>query len=269
MAAMLIEMLEYRLTPDGPLSRDYDYLAQAVSLGSRYRRQRKAWAPHVDQCRRFILEAALSAPAGGRALVAGSGRLIEIPLAALAERFGEVILLDMAQPMITRRLARRYPNVRLTTGDAAGVLAALSAALDAGGPLPDPRRAAPPFAGERFDFVLSANLASQLPLLPDEALARRRADVDEPTRAAFSRALIERHFDWIREIGATAAIYTDVESRWTDAKGREVERDDTTWGADLPPPQRAWEWLIAPAPEAEKLYDQRHIVAGWIFQSAG
>lgn len=264
---MLIEMLEYRLTPDGPLSRDYDYLAQAVSLGARYRRQRKAWAPHIEQCRRFILEAALSAPAGGRALVAGSGRLIEIPLAALAERFGEVILLDMAQPMITRRLARRYSNVRLATGDATGVLAALSTVLESRGPLPDPHQADPPFADERFDFVLSANLASQLPLLPDEALERRRADVDETTRAAFARALIERHFRWVREIADTAAVYSDVESRWTDAQGREVERDDTTWGADLPPPQRVWEWLIAPAPEAEKLYDQRHKVAGWIFKA--
>ena len=266
---MLIEMLEYRLTPDGPLSQDYDYLAQAVSLGARYRRQRKAWAPHVDQCRRFVLDALDHVPAGGRALVAGSGRLIEIPLAALAERFGEVILLDMAQPMITRRLARRYSNVRLATGDATGVLAALSAALNTRGPPPDPSHATPPFAGERFDFVLSANLASQLPLLPDEALERRRPDVSDAVRRAFGRALIERHFKWIREIGATAAIYSDIESRWTDAKGREVERDDTTWGAELPPPHRVWEWLIAPAPEAEKLYDQRHKVAGWVFPPGG
>ncbi|HRJ60840.1 MAG TPA: hypothetical protein PKZ99_06635, partial [Azospirillaceae bacterium] len=148
-----------------------------------------------------------------------------------------------------------------------GVLAALSAALESRGPPPDPSQAVPPFAGERFDFVLSANLASQLPLLPDEALERRRPDIDERTRAAFARALIERHFRWVREIGETAAIYSDIESRWADALGREVERDDTTWGADLPPPQRVWEWLIAPAPEAEKLYDQRHKVAGWIFKA--
>lgn len=271
---MLIEMLEYRLTPDGPLSQDYDYLAQAVSLGARYRRQRKAWAPHVEQCRRFILDAVAQVPAsrtptGGRALVAGSGRLIEIPLAALAERFREVILLDMAQPMITRRLARRYPNVRLATGDATGVLHALSAALKSSGPPPDPAQAVPPFAGERFDFALSANLASQLPLLPDEALERRRPDVGDAARRAFGRALIERHFRWLREIAGTAALYSDIESRWTDAAGREVERDDTLWGAELPPPQRQWDWLIAPAPEEEKLYDLRHTVAGWVFPAAG
>lgn len=261
---MLIELLEYRLTPDGPLSRDYDYLAQAVSLGSRYRRQRKAWAPHVDHCRRFILEAMAQAEPGGRALVAGSGRLIEIPLAALAEHFADVVLLDMAQPMIARRLARRFPNVRLATGDATGALQALSAALADGGPLPDPAAAAPPFAGERFDFALSANLASQLPLLPIEAIERRRPDIDAAARHAFSRSLIERHIRWLRRTGAVAAFYSDIDRRWIDRQGREVERQDSTWGAALPPPDRTWDWLLAPAPEEEKDYDLRLTVAGWM-----
>lgn len=261
---MLIEMLEYRLTPSGPLSRDYDYLAQSVSLGSRYRRQKKAWAPHIDNCRRFILDAAGAADPTGAALVAGSGRLIEIPLAALADRFAEVVLLDMAQPLIVRRLARRRRNVRVEEADASGVLRDLSAALAGGGPLPDPARAVPPFAGRRFSFALSANLTSQLPLLPDEAIESRRPDVGKAKREAFGRALIERHFRWLREIADVAAVYTDVESRWVDAAGKTAECDDTTWGADLPPPDRTWEWLIAPAPEAEKLYDLRHKVAGWL-----
>ena len=261
---MLIEMLEYRLTPDGPLSCDYDYLAQAVSLGARYRRQRKAWTPHVESCRSFILEAMAQAPQGGRALVAGSGRLIEVPLATLSEYFSEVVLLDMAQPMITRRVARRFSNVRLVTGDATGALHALSAALTNGGPLPDPTTATPPLAEEHFDFALSANLASQLPLLPDEAIERRRPDIDAEARQNFGRALIERHFDWIKEIGAVAAIYSDIDSRWTDAGGREVERDDTTWCANLPPSNHLWDWLIAPMPEEEERYDLRHTVAGWL-----
>jgi hypothetical protein len=260
---MLIEILEYRLTPDGPLSRDYDYLAQAVSLGSRYRRQRKAWAPHVENCRRFILDAMTQARKGGRALVLGSGRLIEIPLAELAGYFSEVVLLDMAQPMITRRLARRFPNVRLVADDATGVLRALSAALNNGGPLPDPSAAEPLLAGERFDFALSANLMSQLPLLPDEAVERRRPDVDDKTRQAFGRGLIEQHVRRLQESAEVAALYTDIYNCWIDAAGREVERNPTTWGAALPAPDVIWEWLIAPAPEEEKLFDRRHVVAGW------
>lgn len=260
---MLIEMLEYRLTPDGPFSRDYDYLAQSVSLGARYRRQRRAWAPHVENCRRFILSALAQAPRGGRALVTGSGRLIEIPLAALADHFAEVVLLDMAQPMIVRRLARRYPHVRLMTGDVTGALAALSAALADGGPLPDPATMATPFAGQQFDFVLSANLASQLPLLPDEAIESRRPDIDAAARLAFGRGLIERHFAWLRRVGVVAALYSDVSSRWVDAAGREAARDDAMWGAALPAPDDAWDWLIAPMPEQEKRHDLWHRVAGW------
>ena len=261
---MLIEILEYRLTPDGPLSRDYDYLAQAVSLGSRYRRQREAWAPHVENCRRFILDAMAAAPRGGRALVVGSGRLIEIPLAALAEHFSEVVLLDMAQPMITRRLARRHANIRLVTDDATGVLRALSLALaDPAAPLPDPAAAQPPFSGQRFDFALSANLASQLPLLPDEAIESRRPDINDDARRMFGRGLIQRHFRWLRELSDVATLYSDIDCYWTDAAGKEVKRDPSTWGAALPAPDIAWEWRIAPAPEEEKLYSRHHTVAGW------
>jgi hypothetical protein len=260
---MLIEILEYRLTPDGPLSRDYDYLAQAVSLGSRYRRQRKAWAPHVENCRRFTLDAMTRARRGGRALVLGSGRLIEVPLAELAAYFSEVTLLDMAQPMITRRLARRFPNVRLVADDATGVLRALSAALNGDGPLPDPTAAEPLLAGERFDFALSANLMSQLPLLPDEAVERRRPDVDDKARQAFGRGLIEQHVRRLQESAEVAALYTDIYNCWIDAAGHEAERNPTTWGAALPTPDVIWEWLIAPAPEEEKLFDRRHVVAGW------
>lgn len=259
---MLVEMLEYRLTPDGPLGRDYDYLGQAVSLGARYRRQRRAWAPHVAQCHAFIAEAA-SAAGSGRALVVGSGRLIEIPLRFLADRFAEVVLLDVVHPLITRRLARRHRGVRLMTADVTGTLAALSSALRNGRPLPDPATAPLPLSGERFDFVVSANLASQLPLFPTQAIEERRPDVDEAARELFGRALIERHFAWLRGLAPVAAAFSDIDSRWTDAGGREVQRRTTLWNAEPPPADRTWEWLIAPRPEEERDYDLRHTVAAW------
>lgn len=266
---MLIEMLEYRLTPDGPFSRDYDYRAQAVALGARYRRQRRAWAPHVAQCHALIGRAVRSLPPGGRALVAGSGRLIEIPLDLLAAHFSEVVLLDIVHPLVTRRLARRHAHVRLISGDVTGCLGDLSAVLDTAGPLPDPHAMVPPLADARFDFALSANLASQLPLFPTNALEERRPDIDAATRERFGRRLIERHIDWLRQVGTVACLFTDIDSHWTDAQGREAERQPTLWGATLPPADCTWNWLIAPMPEEEAHYDLCHTVAGWLDLNRG
>ncbi|MBK4720740.1 hypothetical protein JJL56_17885 [Azospirillum sp. YIM DDC1] len=257
---MLREAFEYLTTPCPPLARRYGYLAEAVALGARHRRQRRAWAPHVDACRRFVQEAAERAPRGGRALVAGSGLLIEVPLAALAERFGEVVLIDMVHTRTTRRQARRHPNVRLLALDVTGALATLDAALSGGLPLPSP--APPDLPGERFAFALSCNLLSQLPLLPLDAIDRKAPNTPEAERERFARTLAGSHRSWLARVAEQATLFTDTESLWLE-NGTIEERGDSLWGLDLPPPDRAWDWDIAPAPEEDRRRSLRHRVGAW------
>lgn len=251
---MLREVWEYLTTPASPLARRLGYVAEAVALGARHRRQRRAWGPHVAEARRFVLEAAAG---GGRLLVAGSGRLIEVPLAELAARFGEVVLADLVHVRAVRREARRFGNVTLVEADLTGALAGVLA----GGP-PDLR---PPDLG-RFDAAVSCNLLSQLPVLPLEAL--ERLGVGEAERAAFARALVEGHVAWLRRSAAVAALYTDVETEWIE-DGRAVERDGSLWGVAMPPPDRGWNWDIAPPGEQERRRALRHRVAAWRNLNAG
>lgn len=241
---MLREVWEYLTTPASPLARRLGYVTQAVALGARHRRQRRAWAPHVAEARRFVLEAADS---GDRLLVAGSGRLIEVPLAELAERFTEVVLADLVHPRAARRQARRFGNVTLVEADLSGALAGM------------PEGGTPPDLG-RFDAAVSCNLLSQLPLLPVEALETR--GVPEAERAAFARALVEGHVAWLRASARVAALFTDVEMEWVE-DGRTVARRDSLWGVALPPPDRTWVWEIAPRGEQERRRDVRHRVAAW------
>ncbi|HYH39439.1 MAG TPA: hypothetical protein VD860_14545 [Azospirillum sp.] len=247
---MLREVWEYLTTPASPLARRLGYVAQAVALGARHRRQRRAWAPHVAEARRFVLEAV---GRGGRLLVAGSGRLVEVPLAELTERFGEVVLADIVHPRAARREVRRFGNVTLVEADLSGALAG----MPAGG--------TPPDLG-RFDAAVSCNLLSQLPLLPVEALERR--GMAEAERAAFARALVEGHVAWLRASAPVAALFTDVETEWVEG-GRVVAREDSLWGAALPPPDRSWTWDIAPRGEQERRCDLRHRVAAWRNLNAG
>ncbi|MBB3265213.1 hypothetical protein FHW79_002833 [Azospirillum sp. OGB3] len=257
---MLREAFEYLTTPCPPLARRYGYLAEMVALGARHRRQRRAWAPHVEACRRFVLEAAERAPRGGRALVAGSGLLIEVPLPALAERFGEVLLIDMLHSRSVRQQARRHPNVRLLTLDVTGALAPLDAALPDGSPLPSP--SPPELPGERFAFALSCNLLSQLPLLPLDAIDRKAPNRPEAERERFAQALARSHRTWLSSVAEQATLFTDTESLWLEG-GAILEREDSLWGLDLPPPDRGWDWDIAPAPEEDRRRSLRHRVGAW------
>ncbi|BAI72189.1 hypothetical protein AZL_015510 [Azospirillum sp. B510] len=258
---MLREAFEYLTTPCPPLARRFGYLAEMVALGARYRRQRRAWAPHVAACHRFIDQAVRRAEPGGRALVAGSGLLIEVPLETLAARFDEVVLADLLHGRAVRRRAASLPNVRLLELDVSGALVPLAAALDHGAPLPTAFEPPVP-AGGPFRFVLSCNLLSQLPLLPLDAVERRAPATPEAERMAFALRLVRGHLWWLSVIAERAALFTDIDASWLDG-GVVTEVEDSTWGLDLPAPDMSWLWDIAPAPEQHRRQDLRHSVGGW------
>jgi len=271
---MLREAFEYLTTPCDPLARRLGYLGETVALGARYRRQRRAWAPHVAACRRFVTQAAERAAAeralrgeaaGGRAMVAGSGLLIELPLEDLAARFDELVLVDIVHARSVRRRVARLPNVRLVALDVTGALAPLAAALDErralpAGFAPPPAPALSP--GERFAFAVSCNLFSQLPLMPLEAIERRAPALPDADRLAFAQRLAQDHLAWLAGAADTAALFTDTESLWLRG-GAVLEREDSAWGLPLPAPDVSWLWDIAPAPEQHRRNDLRHSVGAW------
>lgn len=249
---MLVEALEYLITPCPPWARRLGYLTQAVGLRARHRRLRARWRPHLEACRSFILETMAAAPGRGRAVVLGSGLLLDVPVAALAAEFREVILVDAVHLVPERLRARRWPHVRMIAADVTGAVAAPA------GMLPPP---GPPagLAGLDCDFVVSANMLSQLPLA---LLARPGAALDAVARTAFARGLIERHLDHLRELAPLACLIADRESLILDGD-TVIDREDLLSGAILPAPGREWWWELAPRPELYRRYDVRHRVGGF------
>lgn len=268
---MLREAFEYWTTPCSPQARRLGYLAEAVALGARHRRQRLGWEPHAAACRRFITQAAALAPAGGRAVVIGSGLLIEIPLDALRARFDEVLLIDMVHTRSVRRRTAGMPNVRLIELDVSGALDALDAALTAKTRTLPTGFAPPALPGSRAEgapngapvsFAVSCNLLSQLPLMPLDAIDRRAPAIPDAERLAFAQRLATDHLRWLAGLATRSALFSDTESLWI-RNGAVEEREDSLWGLSLPAPDAEWLWDIAPAPEQERDRDQRHRVGGW------
>lgn len=228
------------LTPAPLAHRRLGLDRRSAALWSRSRRCRAAWAPHLAQARAACLAALDGLPRRRKALVLGSGLLDDVPLAELAEAFEEVVLADAVHPWPARLAVRRFADVSLVTADLSG---AGDLVLGRSDRLSDPL--APWRCDERLDFVLSANLLSQLPYAPVEAAERRNF----PGSEDLGQRIVKAHLSALASLPARVCLVTDLEQVAFDRQGREVERLDLLHGVALPDPDQAWEWELAPLGE--------------------
>ena len=247
---MITEWLTYLTTPCPRHLREMGYLRQSIGVRSHFRRCRRAWAPHIDNCRRLILDAADACSRRRRAVILGSGLLCDVPLEELAARFEEVVLVDIVHLRPARRRAGAFANVRVVERDVTGVVEQVF-----GGELPQPALGNLP--DEDVDLMVSANLLSQLPLLPREHLERRGVEgIDD-----FASAVVQSHLTDLAAFPGVACLITDVEHLVCDG-GDVVESRDALFGVRLPYRGREWIWNIAPRPEAGRRRDLLHRVLG-------
>ena len=257
---MLVECFRYVTTSCPRHVRSLGYLRQLIGLESRYRRCRQAWSEHLDSCKSLILEAAAQTR-GGRVLVLGSGLLLDIPLARLAAQSDEVVLADLVHLSPARRFASRFANVSLTEIDVTGVARAVYelGRSHSRGDLPRCRPSH--FLDQDFDLVVSANLLSQLPLVPLEYLEGLGPPYDDEALEAFAGCLVLNHLQWLRQFRAKVCLITDTERLIYDGDEL-VDREDALWGAAKGLSGREWTWRIAPRGEADRRYELRHRVLG-------
>lgn len=238
---MIREWLEALTTPAAPTARRLGYVAEVVAIGARARRYPAAWGPHLAATRAFVERVAQG---GDHLVVLGSGRLLDLPVETLAPRYERVSLVDWVHPRASRARAGRLPNVRLVEADVTGCLGALRS----GAPPPVPGSPTCLDALPPPTTTLSLNLASQLPILPLQAL--EAWGVPAARQAAFGRALIEAHLGWLAALPGRVALVTDVRRRYT--AGAQVEEEDALHGHPTPPPDETWPWLVAPEGEVQR-----------------
>lgn len=256
---MLIEWLRHVATPCHPKVKRMGYLKELIGMDARHRRCRDPWAPHLKHCKNLILEAAQDIPRR-RVTVLGSGLLLDIPLRQLADQFDEVVLIDILHmPKIIKR-TRTLANVRLLSTDLSGVAEATwnHVRQKRTGPLPAPSAETEFF--QDSDLVVSANLLTQLPLLPMGWLKGGDGHSENDIQA-FARAIIDHHLAFLVGLPGRVFLLSETERQIMD--GDEMLQDiDPLFGAALPSCGLKWIWNIAPRPEISASFDLRFRMTG-------
>jgi len=256
---VLSELHEWLTTPCDRAARRLGYLGEAIALGARHARNRQAWQPHLDATKEVVRSSIALCPRRRRAVVLGSGLLLDIPLDALAESFEQVELIDFVHLKAARRIAAGHANVTLRTADVSGLAADLLAA-GRGGPGPT-RAGQPPALAPDTDLVVSANLLSQLPDLPTRWLARK-AGAGEQEVARLSREIVRGHLDWLAGLDATVCLVTETERAYIQPDGTELRSWDALFGEALPAGGEGWFWDIATTGEVASGLAVRNRVCG-------
>ncbi|MEE7449244.1 hypothetical protein MRF4_16355 [Methylobacterium radiotolerans] len=229
-----------------PLSlRRLGYVRQSGLLHARSRRCRAAWAPHLARARGVITATAESTRQRRHAVVLGSGLLDDVPLGDLARLFDRVSLVDAVHPWPARLAARRNAKVALVTAD-------ISAGLS--GSWTDSCTSA--------DLIVSANLLSQLPLVPIDAYEARGREA--PPR--LGAHLVDAHLaalDALARGVERVCLITDTVQREEDRTGRTTDSRDLLFGITVPPAEATWDWEIAPFGEIGRSHRLIHRVNGY------
>ncbi|GBU16704.1 MULTISPECIES: hypothetical protein [Methylobacterium] len=240
---MLADLFHILTTPAPAAMRRLGYVAESVALRSRSRRCRRAWAPHLERTRSVILAASDGLPHRRTVAVLGSGLLDDVPVKGLAERFERVLLVDAVHPWATRLAVRRWANVRLVHADLSGAAELL---LGKSSSLSDPLAV---LRGETdLDLVVSANLLSQLPILPLDACERPGG----PRRPDLGREIVAAHLAALSSLEARVCLVTDVSETELDREGRVTDRLDLMHGVPMPEPDQVWDWELAPFGEVAR-----------------
>jgi len=176
--------------------------------------------------------------------------------------FDHVVLVDIAHLWSVHRQARRFPNVHPRSIDVTGVVEHCHQLARERTPPRLPQRKVDCLAGEQFDLVVSLNILSQLPVVPNEYMSRRIRSLTDARRREFSRALVRNHLDWLCACPGIACLVADLERLHFDDCGI-VSRESSLWGIELPGGGREWLWDLAPRPEMYFHLDVRHRVVGY------
>ena len=259
---MILELLEYFTTDCPRTARRHGYLKEAVAIHARRRRLGPAWDDHLERSRAVITESIDRCPRRRTALVIGSGLLLDIPLAELAESFERVLLADLVHLRAARRAAAGYGNVTLVTADVTGFVDDFEQRVAAGW-RGDPVPVSDAFLDVAdLDLVVSANVMAQLAIFPAAAM-QRRAGLDGDALDAFCRNVVQRHLDYLGRFDAAVCLITERRREAFDKKGGQLTDQDALFGVALPDGGAEWNWTLAPLGELNRDYGIRNRVVGY------
>jgi hypothetical protein len=229
---MILELLEWCLTPASLSARTNGLLAEQIAIRHRANRCRSSWQSHLQSCKSFLTRQLSS---GNHVAVLGSGHLRDIDLRYLKSNFSRITLIDVVHPLEVQILSLfSGGRIQLCSRDLSGALHL--------------RNLSQPIALDKnlrsllegADALVSSCLLTQL-ALPASHLWGKRFDAALIEAAA--QSIQQNHIDLL-ESAPTAVLITDTAQRYGNDEWSPLLSE-----VRLPGPDQSWLWDIAPARE--------------------
>jgi hypothetical protein len=209
----------------------------------RHLNQDGGWEPHLQNCRRFILKT-LDSCKPDKVTVFGSGWLLDLPLAEIAERTKKICLVDIIHPPDVLKQVADFNNVELIEQDVTGGLIAevwqksskyfffnkMRSLKEI--KIPEYKPAGDP------GLVISLNILTQLEYLLILFL-KKRSKISERDYALFRSEIQKKHIDFL--IKHRSVLITDYAEVITSRSGS--MSTVPTLLTELPDCQYKEEWM--------------------------
>jgi hypothetical protein len=260
---MFHDLLTYLTTPCSPHLRRLGYLDEMIAMKRRYRRNRSAWESHLDSTRRFVLSVVEKCRNRSKAVVAGSGLLLDVPLAELSTLFNDVVLMDVICLPEVRRHIRGYRNVTFLERDVTNIAKRLFDARMQGLPILPEAAPALPGIGDDTGLLVSLNILSQLWVIPRAYAARQGPVPSEDQMDDWCRRIVESHYASLRSMTWDVCLIADYEFVKRDKEGSIFSKASTIYDLPLPEPDASWTWNIVPLGKDSRYLSKDLSVGAW------
>ncbi|HAK59429.1 MAG TPA: hypothetical protein DCO77_03460 [Nitrospiraceae bacterium] len=260
---MLYDLFLHLTTPCSTHVRRMGYLDEAIAMRRRFRRNRASWKPHLDNSCRFVLSAAEQCRNKCKAVILGSGLLLDVPLAELAVMFQEVVLMDVVCLLEVRRRINRHDNIRFVEHDVTNVAQSLyQNGRDRLPELPEPAPATTEI-DENTGLVVSLNILSQLWVVPRTYAVRHFRGFTNDQVEEWCRRIVESHYAALRSLRCDVCLVADHEFVKRDGEGQVASRASSIYDILLPEPDASWTWNILPIGKDSPHLSKELIVGAW------
>lgn len=237
-----------------PFARALGFVGYSQDLESRYKKNQGLWQSHIVQCRSLISSFFAQYPSARHLHIIGSAHLIEFDRQELIERFDRITLIDIVHPpQIVKWAAQHKEKVELKCLDVSGVLESLSKHKDYDSVLAGIKTAILPLLNA--DLIISANLISQLHLLPMSIVERKsQTPWSIEQKDTLATASAEKHLAWLAAHQIPVLIYGDRQVTYKNQEGVITYSGSypVSWGDFKKITE--WNWHLAPLGEVSPLY---------------
>ena len=266
---MLLDLFTYLTTSCSPYVRRLGYLDETISMRRRYRRNKAAWQPHLDNTYAFVLALAEKTQNRNKVVILGSGLLLDVPLAELSTMFREVVLMDVVCLPEVRRQIKGYGNVSFIERDVTNIAERLYTNRQQGIHELPKVISAHSAIDKNAGLIISLNILSQLWVIPRTYAANQRPGLPHDQVEEWCRQIVESHYAFLRSLSCDVCLVADHEFVKRDHGGSIISRASTVYNLVLPEPDASWTWNIVPAGRDGRSSSKELNVGAWHMHYGG